>query len=456
VARNGASALTACFAIRGAALHAVAPDQLEAWDDALIEISEAGKITAVHGDAAPLAEGYAGRLTTLRPDQILLPGLIDLHIHAPQFPQLGTALDEPLERWLQSYTFPLEARFADTGFAAQVYEALVATLLANGTTTAVYYGSIHLPATRILAETCLRHGQRALVGRVAMDHPMCPEFYRDPAAHVAVAETRELIDAVRAMPGNADGLVRPVITPRFIPACTDELLRGLGRLAAETGCHVQTHCSESDWEHGHVIERCGCGDTEALDRFGLLTRRTVLAHGNFLSAGDFDRIGAARAGIAHCPLSNAYFANAVFPLRAALEKRVHVGLGTDIAGGAHPSMLDSARMAITASRMLEAGVDPSRRQAERGRPGARIGVTEAFWLATAGGGIVLDLPVGQFRPGHAFDALLVQSGENLQFDPADPPARRLERIIHTAGRANIGRVWVGGQVVRDRIHPQGG
>jgi guanine deaminase len=340
--------VNAGFAVRGAALHAAAPHRLEAWADALIEVA-AGRIVAVHDAGTPeasrLVDQYtaAGQLTALRPAQILLPGLVDLHIHAPQFPQLGTALDEPLERWLQSYTFPLEARFTDIAYAAGVYDSLVATLLANGTTTAMYYGSIHLPATKILAETCLRRGQRALVGRVAMDHPeQCPDFYRDASAEAAIGETRALLDFVRAMDGNANGLVLPAITPRFIPACTDDLLRGLGRLAVETGCHVQTHCSESDWEHAYVRERCGASDADALANFGLLGHRTVLAHGNFLDAADFELIRASQAGIAHCPLSNAYFANAVFPLRAALAKRVNVGLGSDIAGGAHPSMLDSA------------------------------------------------------------------------------------------------------------------
>ncbi len=435
------------FTLRAAALHAPEPARLEWWPDALIAVDAAGRIVSVRPCDGDAPDGTI----TLPPGQILLPGLVDLHIHAPQWPQLGTALDLPLERWLQDYTFPLEARFADTAYAAGVYQSLVTALLANGTTTAVYFASRHLPATQILAETCLRLGQRALVGRVAMDHPeQCPDFYRDPSAAVALAETRALIDSVRAMPGNASGLVRPAITPRFIPACTDALLHGLGALAAETGCHVQTHVSESDWEHAHVRQRCGCSDTEALGRFGLLTRRSVLAHGNFLGDADLAIVRAAGSGVAHCPLSNAYFANAAFPLRAVIEKHVHVGLGTDIAGGAHPSMLDAARMAITASRMLETGVNPALPPSERGRPASRIDAVTAFWLATAGGGIVLDLPVGQFAPGYQFDAMAIDAatpGSNLFLHPGDPPERMLERIIHTAGRANIAQTWVGGRSV---------
>jgi guanine deaminase len=436
------------LALRGAILHTQARDRLEYWPDARIDIGATGRIAGIRDATAADTDAFP-----LGPGNILLPGLVDLHIHAPQWPQLGTALDLPLERWLHEYTFPLEARCADAAYAAAVYDQMVPALLANGTTTAVYFASTHLPATTILAETCLRHGQRALVGRVAMDHPeQCPETYRDASAETALADSRASIEAIRALPGN-DGLVLPAITPRFIPACTDDLLRGLGALAAETGCHVQTHASESDWEHGHVLDRCGCSDTEALAGFGLLTRRSVLAHGNFLGAADLTLIRTLGAGIAHCPLSNAYFADAVFPLRAALDRRVRVGLGTDVAGGAHPSLLDSARMAITASRMLEGGVDPAIPRGARGRPGARIGATEAFWLATAGGAEVLDLPVGAFRPGHHFDAMLIDTRNldgNLFPQPGEPPERLLERIVHTAGRNDIARVWVGGRIVHQR------
>ncbi len=442
--------MTGGFAVCGRALYAPAADRLELLPDALIEVDDAGMIRAVRpAGAVPLP---AGPLVMLAPQQVLLPGLCDLHIHAPQWPQRGTALDRPLRDWLHADTFPLEARFADTDYAAAVYDDLVATLLANGTTTAVYFASRHLAATIRLAETCLHHGQRAVVGRVAMDHPgQCPDFYRDASADCAEAETRALIAAVRALPGNATALVWPAITPRFIPACSDDLLRRLGRLAAESGAHVQTHCSESDWQDAHVRARCGYGDTAALAGFGLLTRRTVLAHGIFMDDADLDAVGRAGAGIAHCPLSNFYFGDAVFPLRAALDRAVHVGLGTDIAAGASASVLEVARTAIAAARALESGVDPAIARHHRGRPGARIDAVTAFWLATAGGGIVLDLPIGLFRPGYAFDALLIDphgAGSNLAHAADDTAERLLGRIIHTADRAAIRRVWVGGRVVR--------
>jgi len=437
----------------GTAFYAPAHDRLEVLTDSLIVVDDTGTITAIHPAGPPEIERFraAGQLTELKPGQYLLPGLVDLHVHAPQWPQLGKALDVPLEVWLQKYTFPLEARYADLEFAEPIYESLVESLLANGTTTALYFATIHLPATELLADICLRRGQRALIGRVAMDDPeQCPDYYCDASAETGTADTRTFIDYVRAMPGNAAGLVQPVITPRFIPSCTDDLLNGLGALAKETGCHVQTHCSESDWEHDYVIQRTGVTDTFALERYGLLSRKTVLAHGSFISDADIALISETGAGIGHCPLSNIYFSNAVLPVRKLLEADVHVGLGTDIAGGASPSIFDSARQAVAASRSLEGGVDPAITANRRGCPASRITATQAFWLATAGGGIALDLPIGMFAVGYQFDAIAVDTtaaNSNLQLYADDTPEDVLQKIIYNAGRANVAQLWVAGRPV---------
>jgi len=448
-------------AFLGTALHTPVCGELEVLRDVLIVVGGDGAIKAIHRHGTPLADqvvrrfAAAGALVTLGSDQFLLPGLVDLHIHAPQWPQLGKALDLPLEDWLQTYTFPLESRYSDTDFARTVYEALVDNLLWNGTTTAMYFATLHLPATQILADVCLKRSQRALIGRVAMDDPhQCPDFYRDPSAMVAEAETRAFIAYVRSMPGNQSGLIKPVITPRFIPSCTDDLLRRLGALARETGCHVQTHCAESDWEDDYVLQRCGKSDAAALDGFGLLSRRTILAHGNFVGDEDIALIRARGSGIAHCPLSNVYFSDAVFPLRKILQQGVHVGLGTDIAGGASPSILDNARHAVIASRTLESGVDPALERSERQRPGSRIDAVTAFWLATAGGGAALDLPVGVFKEGYQFDALIIDGRSresNLRLNADDSPGDVLQKIIYLAGRTNIREVWVANR----RVHPVG-
>lgn len=436
--------------------HAPEPGAIETLAGALISIGDDGRIAGITRKDDP---GYAtehkrcsaaGNLIALEPGCYVLPGLVDLHIHAPQYPQLGVALDVPLEQWLHKYTFPLEARYADLDFAREAYSCLLDDLGANGTTTAVMFATVHLEATKLLAELAMAKGLRALVGKVVMDdHAACPDYYRDDSADVAIAETRALIEFIRDHPENTEQRVLPVVTPRFIPSCTDEALKGLGDLAGETGCHVQTHCSESDWEHGYVLSRHGRSDTESLDGFGLLTRRTVLAHSNLISDQDMDRIKSRQSGVAHCPISNAYFSNAVFPLRAALEKGLHAGLGTDISGGPSASLFDSMRMCVAASRMLDDGVDPALASAERGRPHSRVNWKTAFHLATAGGANVLEIATGRFEIGCHFDAIIIDAvhpaGTVRLIGDHIPDEDILARIVYTASKPNIRQTIVGGR-----------
>lgn len=444
------------LAVAGTLVQTPAPDRLTVTD-AVVEVDADGTIAAVHdrstpegADAAERALAAAAERVDLGEGTLLMPGLVDLHIHAPQWPQLGTGLDLPLERWLFDYTFPLEARYADADFASAVWDDLVPSLLAMGTTTAVYFSSNHLEATTALARACARHGQRALVGRVAMDHPTgTPEWYRDATAAAGVDATAASIEAVNAL---GSPLVAPVITPRFTPACTDALLEGLGELAAATGVRIQTHCAESDWHCGYAQDRFGVGDLAALDGFGLVRDRTVLAHSDHLTDDDMATVSGRRAGVAHCPLSNSYFANAVFRVRRALAAGVRVGLGSDIAGGARPGLLGVCQDAVTVSRMLEDGVDPSLGAGERGVPESRIDTVTAFWLATAGGAAVVDLPVGLIEPGRRFDALAVRTdrpdGAIRLWEGIDDEARTFEKVVRLSAADDISHVWVNGASVK--------
>ncbi len=437
----------------GTAYHAPTP-VLEVLTDVALVVGADGTITAIHQKGSAAADAALAEATTvlrLSADQRLLPGLVDLHLHAPQWPQLGTGLDITLERWLFEYTFPLEARYADPAFAAEVWAHMVPALLANGTTTTVYFSSLHERATELLAEQCARSGQRAFVGRVAMDHPQgTPEWYRDVSAAAGVEASHRSIEVVRAAAGSA--LVQPIITPRFVPACTDELLAGLGALAARTGVLVQTHCSESDWEHQHVLERHGRSDTTVLRDMGLLRTGTVLAHGDHLGDDDFGLIAHAGAGVAHCPLSNSYFANAVFPARRAMAHGVKVGLGTDVAGGAQAGLLSQCAMAATVSRMLEDGVDATLPALHRGVPDSRLDIATAFHLATAGGADVLGIAAGRFQVGRQFDAFVVDTTASpsglRRWDGIDTEVRLFEKIVRLAASPDITCVWVAGT----RVH----
>jgi guanine deaminase len=408
-------------------------------------------ITAVEpadGPAAAALAAAAAEVVITEPGTYLMPGMVDLHVHAPQWPQLGTGLDLPLEEWLFAHTFPLEARYTDLGFARRVWHDLVGSLLRYGTTTAVYFGTNDVAATTALAEAAVAAGQRAFVGRVAMDHPEgTPDWYRDADAAAGVAASARSVDEIVSIDGGR-GLVRPIITPRFTPACTDELLAGLGELAAHTGALVQTHCSESDWAHGYAFDRFGMSDTSALESFGLLREGTVLAHADHVGAADVDRIVARRSGIAHCPLSNAYFANAVLPTRRLLDRGVRIGLGTDVAGGASPSLWSQCHDAVTVSRMLADGVDVRIGAGARGVPGSAIDAITAFWLGTMGGAELLGLPVGLLAPGRRFDAVLVDprpgAGAVRVWPEIDDDVRVFEKIVRLVSPVEITTVWVDG------------
>lgn len=430
------------------------PDRLDAGRVVIAVVD--GVIEAVEmagtDDAATLADRFADRRVAAD-HEVLVPGFVDLHLHAPQWQQNGTAMDLPLDEWLFTYTFPLEARFADASLAQTVYTDLVSTLLAHGTTTAVYLSSIHEDATTVLAETCRSLGQRAFVGRVAMDHPTgTPDFYRDVDAVAGLAASRRSIEDVTAADAGC-GLVQPILTPRFAPACTDDLLAGLGRLAEQTGTLIQTHCSESDWAHRYAYDRFGMSDTAVLDRFGLLRDHTLLAHSNHVTPADIDRIADRGAVIVHCPISNAYFANAVLPTPDVLAAGARIGLATDIGAGVRPGVFQQIHDAVTVSRLRQDGVDARRAGDERGVPGSAIDTVTAFYLATAGGADALGLPVGLLEPGRRFDAVLFDTatpGGVIRALDLDDDARRFEKLVRLATAHDIAEVWVDGVSVHQR------
>ena len=166
----------------GTFCHAPVCGRVEVLEDALISLDGGGRIDSIslphQGDYRETRRRAAanGTLHAFEAGQYILPGFIDLHIHAPQYPQLGAALDVPLETWLHKYTFPLEARYADVEFARRAYGTLIDDLAANGTTTAVMFATVHQEATRLLADLAIAKGIRALVGKVAMDDPTgCPD-----------------------------------------------------------------------------------------------------------------------------------------------------------------------------------------------------------------------------------------------------------------------------------------
>lgn len=390
-------------------------------------------------------------------NRYLLPGFVDLHVHAPQWAQTGTGLDEPLNIWLDKYTFPTEARFQDLGYARTVYGDLVRRLLSTGTTTAVYYATVHREASVELARIADATGQRALVGKLVMDdRDANPDYYRDDSTETALRETEAFIGDVLGIGRSSRQGVYPVISPRFIPSCTDEALRGLGELAAKyhDEAYVQTHCSEGEWEHHYAFQRFGRSDTEVLRDSGLLTDRSLMGHCVHLSDSDVELFHRSGAVVTHCPHSNAFFAGAVAPVRRYLDRGLRVGLGSDISGGFSPNLYETIRQSVISSRMLEAGVDQRIDADGRGVPDSAITLKQAFRLATAGGGEALGLPIGRLEPGYAWDAQAVDihrtSAALPVFDEHEEPFDVFQKIVNLAETANIRQVWVQGRLVVDK------
>lgn len=426
-------------------------NRVQVIENALIFIDHSGMIQRIlkAGDQDYNQEltraRHSDHLLELGSDEYLLPGFIDLHVHAPQWPQAGLALDLPLAQWLNHYTFPLEAKFSDPVYAQKVYQDFVHTLLANGTTTAMMFGTIHLDANLTLVRQCMQQGLRGFIGHVVMDNPeQTPKYYRNPSAQAALRSTEKFIQEVLDLQKQADQTIEPVITPRFVPSCTDEALAGLGKLANQYDLPVQSHLSESNWEHGYAIERFGHHDTDVMDHFGLLTNRAVMAHGTQLTTGDWQTLRRRQTAIAHCPISNIYFGNGVLPVRRLLTLHNKLGLGSDISGGYTPSLFHNARQAVKSSQQLTDGVDNQVPAGQRGVAKSRITMANAFYLATRGGAQSLHLKTGVIQEGFAADLQVVHMHRFLMpLTNADI----FQRLMYQTEQSDIRRVLVGGRQV---------
>ncbi|KAJ3088904.1 hypothetical protein HK102_007669, partial [Quaeritorhiza haematococci] len=241
------------------------------------------------------------QVQTLKPRQFLLPGFVDTHIHAPQYVYTGTGYDLPLMQWLEKYTFPRESAFSSPTYARKSYTQSVKRSLRCGTTTACYYATIHLPACKILTEVIRQCGQRAFIGKVNMDRNS-PDFYIEERES-SVKETREFVDFVL---GLGDERVTPIITPRFVPTCSAELMQALGDIAREKNLPIQSHLCEnpSEIEFVKTLHPECSSYTDVYRTYGLLTDRSVMAHCVYLTDEEVAMIKDYDAGIAHCPNSN--------------------------------------------------------------------------------------------------------------------------------------------------------
>ncbi|XP_042886176.1 guanine deaminase-like [Penaeus japonicus] len=382
-------------------------------------------------------------VTALTSSQFLMPGLVDSHIHAPQFPNNGIHLDLPLLEWLQNYTFPTEARFCDLKYARAVYAKAVDRVLRSGTTTASYFGSMHLEATKILSNIVLEKGQRAFVGKVNM-MVNCPEDYRELSVDESAKETEDFILYVKSL---NSPLVQPIVTPRFAPTCPKEQLERLGQLAAKHDCHIQSHLCESQAEKAWVKDLFA-GSKNYADVYhtaGLLTNKTVMAHCVWLDDEEVALVKGSGTGVSHCPNSNMSLRSGMCNVRRLLKAGLKVGLGTDCSGGFSPSILNALRMAVLMSKGLSAMSNAK-----------HLTLEESFRLATLGGAKVLHLEdrIGNFEVKKEFDALLIDvEAKGTPFDifPEDTTEEKIQKFLYNGDDRNILQVFVAGQKVVDQM-----
>ncbi|NXY05426.1 GUAD deaminase, partial [Pteruthius melanotis] len=377
---------------KGTFVHSSASAPMEILHGHLLGVDDNGTIVFVEqaDQLEELAKTWGFKTSDIRQlskHEFFMPGLVDTHIHAPQYSFTGTRVDLPLLQWLTSYTFPTEAKYQDSGFAEEVYTRVVRRTLKNGTTTACYFATIHTDSSLLLAEITDKFGQRAFVGKVCMDMNDSVPQYRETTAD-SVQETER---------------VQPIITPRFGLSCTEDLLNALGDLAETHDLHVQSHISENE-EEVKLVENmfpAYQNYTELYDKNKLLTSKTVMAHACHLSDEELKLFSLRGAAISHCPNSNFSLRSGVLNVRKVLEHNVKLGLGTDVAGGYSASMLDAIRKTMMASNSLQIN-----KVNETG-----LTLEEAFQLATLGGSRALGLDdvIGNFEVGKEFDALLINT-----------------------------------------------
>ena len=350
----------------------------------------------------------------------------DTHIHAPQFPNAGIFGKKTLLDWLKTYTYPMEASLGDVQKAKRVYEACVSTTLAHGTTTATYYATIHVESTKLLADVALNKGERALVGRVCMDHPSTVlDYYRDEDVETSKKNNRAVMHHIRSLDRTGSRVV-PVITPRSAVSCTSEHLLMLRDMANDPAypLRIQSHIAEnvSEMDLVRLLWPTYESYTAVYDEHGLLTSRTILAHGIYLSEAEKRRIAAQDAKVSHCPVSNAALGSGMCRVRELLDSGITVGLGSDVSGGYSPSILEAARQACLVSRLVAAGIENDRKTGESSTPRqadmaaqvpewdrVKLTVEESLWMATRGGAEVVgwEQTLGSFEVGMAFDVQLI-------------------------------------------------
>ncbi|MCU4407295.1 guanine deaminase [Acinetobacter junii] len=322
------------------------------------------------------------------PEHLIIPGMIDTHIHFPQTEMVG-AYGEQLLSWLNTYTFPTEIQFKDKAYAQEIAKFFVNELLKNGTTTALVFCTVHPESVDALFEAAEQHQMRLIAGKVMMDRH-APEALCD-SAESAYVDSKELIQK-----WHGQGRALYAITPRFAPTSTPEQLERAGQLKAEfPDVYVHTHLSENKDEIAWVKDLFPHqnGYLDVYHHYGLTGQRSVFAHCVHLEDTEWKCMHDTNSAIAFCPTSNLFLGSGLFPLKQTWDQQVKVGLGTDIGAGTSFSLLQTVNQAYKVQQLQ----------------GDKLSAYESLYHATLGGAKALDLDdkLGNFTVGKEADFVVL-------------------------------------------------
>lgn len=381
-----------------------------------------------------LPEKYAHLPVLDHSGALVVPGLVDLHVHAPQYAFRGLGMDLELLEWLNTHTFPEESRYADPEYADQAYRRFVEDIRQGPNTRACVFATIHPEATIHLMDLLEESGLCTMVGKVNMDRNS-PDTLREASATASAKSTKAWLKALQGRYRHT----HPILTPRFIPSCTDQLMRELRVIQQIYGLPVQSHLSENQGEIAWVRELCPSAKNygDAYDAFGLFGGPgcpTVMAHCVYSDEEEAALMKERNVFVAHCPASNTNLSSGIAPVRRFLREGLSVGLGSDVAGGTHTSIFRAIADAIQVSKLRWRLVDTSLEP---------LTAKEAFFLGTMGGGAFFG-KVGSFAPNYEFDALVINDSRYT------PPGefsleQRLERTIYLSDERDIRHKFVQGR-----------
>ena len=406
-------------------------DKFETHENSYMVVED-GKVIGIYDKLKDRYKDYPVKDFT---GKMIIPGFVDLHLHAPQYPNKGLGLDKELIPWLNTYTFPEEGKYGDMDYAKKVYSRVVKDLWKYGTTRAVIFSSIHKESTKLLMDLFIDAGLGAYVGKVNMDRNTVPELTED--TEKSIEDTEEIIIEYK----EKSPIVKPIITPRFVPSCTTDLMEGLGQLALKYNIPVQSHLSENtsevEWVKELHPELPNYGSV--YDEYNLFGQtKTVMAHCIYNTDEEIEIMKTNQVYAAHCPYSNYNLSSGIMPVRRFLDEGIPVGLGSDISGGNILSISNVMGTAIQASKMKWLETDKELEP---------LTSSEAFFLGTKGGGSFFG-KVGSFEEDYDLDALIIDDS-NLGDMDGLPLEERIQKFIYIGDDRNIVERYVQGKKVEE-------